>query len=197
MTSRIKHLLQTEGSRPVRVTILYEDLPTAMRAKSLFECLTVDGELPARMKTDFWRFDFLSDGDLRKKAAKLAARSAVVILSAQNQRGIRPEVECCVNEWLQNKRRQPCAFAILLAAPNQPTSYSRTVLGRWQHLAREKRMDFFCELPEWELRAADAARVSPSSIVAPANEELIRGNLRVQHLLNPPALKARNYAYAN
>lgn len=149
MKSRLGNLLEPD-LQPARVTILYEDLPTALRANALIECPCYWNELTEACETEFWRFDLLADVTQRKAAVKMASHSRLVVLSALNQNSIKPAVENCINAWLEARAHQPGAFAVLFAHPNSISRYGRTTVANWWRRANEQRMKFYCDLPEWQ-----------------------------------------------
>src|SRR6188768_3125227 len=109
MKSRLGSLLESD-LQPARITILYEDLPTALRANALTECPCYWNEPTEETRTEFWRFDLLSDVTQRKAAVRMASHSRLVVLSALNQNSIQPAVEHCVNAWLESRTQRPGAF---------------------------------------------------------------------------------------
>ena len=149
MKSRLERLVEAE-LQPARITILYEDLPAALRANALIECPCYWNELTEESETEFWRFGLLADVSQRKAAVKMATHSRLVILSAQNQNSLQPAVEHCVNAWLESRAHQPGAFAVLFAQPNSISRYGRAVVANWWQRAHEQRMKFYCDLPEWQ-----------------------------------------------
>ena len=178
MTLKMEERLQTQPGRLIRATILYDELPSVLRAKALCEYAVNAAEPLVKVKTEFWRFDFLNDASQRKQAANMARRSDLVVLSARNQGRLRPEVECCINDWLESAEEEFGAFAILFASPASVSSYSRVILGYWHQMARDNEMPFYCELPKWQLRAAEASRRCPPTKM-PTRNEMIRHNLRM------------------
>jgi len=149
MKSRLGNLLESD-LQPARVTILYQDLPTALRANALIECPCYWNELTEESKTEFWRFDLLAEVSQRKAAVKMASQSRLVVLSALDQDSIQPAVENCINAWLEARVHQAGAFAILFANPNSVSRHARAVVANWWRRANEQRMKFYCDLPEWQ-----------------------------------------------
>ena len=189
MTLKLEERLQSRPGRLIRATILYDELPSVLRAKALCECAAGDAEPRVKVKTDFWRFDFLNDASQRKQAANMARRSDLVVLSARNPGRLRPEVECCINDWLESAPEECGAFAVLFASPASMSSYSRAILGYWHQMARDHEMPFYCELPQWQLRAAEASRRCPPTKM-PTRNEIIRHNLQMQCPPRTPALRS-------
>jgi hypothetical protein len=149
MKSRLEHLMGSD-LQPARITILYEDLPTALRANALIECPCYWNQLTEESETEFWRFDLLGDVAQRKAAVKMANHSRLVVLSALNQNSIQPAVEHCVNAWLESRAQHAGAFAVLFAHPNSISRYGRAMVADWWRRATEQRMKFYCDLPEWQ-----------------------------------------------
>lgn len=189
MTQKMEERSQSEPGRLIRATIFYDELPSVLRAKALCEYAATGAEPLVKVKTDFWRFDFLNDASQRKQAANMAKRSDLVVLSAQNQGRLRPEVECCINDWIESAQEECGAFAVLFASPAGISSYSRAILGYWHQMAREHEMPFYCELPKWQLRAAEASRRCPPTKM-PTRNEMIRRNLRMLCPSRTPVLRS-------
>src|SRR3982751_4487263 len=111
MRSRLGTLLGSD-IQSKRVTILYEDLSAVLKANALLGGSEVMDKLEANAKTEFWRFDFLTESSQRKAATKMATRSDLVVVSARSLGHIWPEVESCIHSWLQGRRRRPARFAV-------------------------------------------------------------------------------------
>ena len=149
MKSRLGNLLESD-LQPARITILYADLPTALRANALIECPCYWNERTEDASPEFWRFDLLRDVSQRKAAVKMASRSRLVVLSAADQNSIQPAVEHCIDAWLEARAHRPGAFAILMAEPKSISRCGRSMVANWCRRAREQRMKFYCDLPEWQ-----------------------------------------------
>src|SRR6188474_3064681 len=96
-----------------RVTILHEDLPTALCAKALFDCVApkIDG---TELELDFWRFDAFRDTTLRADSARASRSSAIVVFSVRDRKTLPPEVKEWIEEWIITRGARPCAFALLM-----------------------------------------------------------------------------------
>jgi len=148
MKSRLE-ILESDF-QPAHITVLYEDLATALRANALLECPFYCNQFTEDSKTEFWRFDLLKDASQRRAAVRMAERSRLVVVSALSQNSIQPAVESCVSAWLEARAHQPGALAVLFSDPNGVSRYGRTTVTSWWQKANEQRMRFYCDLPEWQ-----------------------------------------------
>jgi hypothetical protein len=147
--------------RPIRITVLYQDLSSALRANVVLNEADA-GNMNA--ETEFWRFDFLNQAGQRKAAVRMAARSRLVVLSARDQNGLGAEVEDCINTWLLGRRRGLRGFVLLLADANSGSMRSRLLITNWWRAAKEQGMEFYCDLPEWRSHSADLPSVFTASV---------------------------------
>lgn len=152
---------KSKRATTVRVTVLHEDLFTAVRAKSLADCVTAHALAAVRIKFDFWDFNFLRDPTLRSKAARLCRQSGIVIVSAHSPYALPWDLECCIGDWLQFQTRTSRAFAILFANTEGYSSRTRALVSYWSTAAKVLGLDFFCEasVPDIRSGASDHSRV--------------------------------------
>jgi hypothetical protein len=150
--------LTSNRATTVRVTVLHEDMSSALRAKSLADCVTAHALSGVKIKFDFWDFEFLRDAALRSKAAELSRQSAIVIVSARSPVALPWELECCIADWLQFPTRKSRAFAVLFGATEAYSSRTRALVSYWSSAAKAVGLDFFCEIPAPDIRDTTVTR---------------------------------------
>jgi hypothetical protein len=133
-------------------------MSSALRAKSLADCVTAHALSGVKIKFDFWDFEFLRDPALRSKAAELSRQSAIVIVSARSPLALPWELECCIAAWLQFPTRKSRAFAVLFGATEAYSSRTRALVSYWSNAAKAVGLDFFCEIPAPDIRDTTVTR---------------------------------------
>ncbi len=138
---------ETGRLQPVKVTILHEDLPTALCAKALFDCVVpeLDG---ADLDIDYWRFDALRDAELRAESVSAAQSSAIIVFSIRDRKRLPLEVKEWVAQWVRVRGDHPCAFVALLGARQNESAERHPILKQLQLAAERAGADFFCEYCE-------------------------------------------------
>jgi hypothetical protein len=148
-TRTTQNLLSNAAERlqAVKVTILHEDLPTALYAKALFDCVVpeLDG---VDLELDYWRFDVLRDPELRSESARSAQSSAIIVFSVGNRKLLSPEIRDWLNRWARARGEHPCAFVALLGACRSESADEDPILRQLQRAAEKSGADFFCEYCE-------------------------------------------------
>lgn len=140
------------GNLPaVRVTILYETLEAAIRAKALMDCVKSDMHAPAKFELEFWRFDWLGTRSCCNVALSTARRSVAVIISTCQATCLPVEMEQWLKAWaVVNEGDEDDCSALIALHPDDlvgRASY-RPVHDRLQRAAWQKGVDFFCEFFE-------------------------------------------------
>jgi hypothetical protein len=137
----------TSRLQPVKVTILHEDLPTALCAKALFDCVLpeLDG---ADLEIDYWRFDALCDAELRTESVGASQSSAIIVFSIRDRKGLPLEVKEWIAQWVSVRGDHPCAFVALLGARQSESAERHPILKQLQRAAERAGADFFCEYCE-------------------------------------------------
>jgi hypothetical protein len=127
----------------IQVTAIYEDLEAGIRAKALMDCVQSGLDLPAQLKLDLWRFDWLSELSIRNMALNIAQNSTLVVVSASTNNPFPVEMERWMRAWAQSREDQLSAIVLLALAEAQ---WGRCPLSEsLQRVAHQKRADFYCE----------------------------------------------------
>jgi len=164
MISNMTNSLLSNFANPVqaaRVTVLHEDLPTALCAKALFDCVVpqLDG---AELELDYWRCDALREPALREDSARTSQASAIIVFSIRNRKTLPPEIKDWLNEWMAGRADHPCAFVALIAGGRSDDDENHPVLRQLRRVAEKSGADFFCEHCEAPPAAACQSRAEPA-----------------------------------
>src|SRR6187399_1519267 len=104
------------GTNPnpvIQVTAIYEDLEAGIRAKALMDCVQSGLDLPAQLKLDLWRFDWLNELSIRNMALNIAKSSTLVVVSASTNNPFPVEMERWIRAWMQSREDQLSAIVLL------------------------------------------------------------------------------------
>ena len=98
----------------LRVSIIYEDLASGVRAKSCLDRLAQNLNVnPEEFSIRLWSFSYLSEPRLRSQAAREAARFEMVVLATRGCGEPPATVKEWMAEWLQYREAGPCALALM------------------------------------------------------------------------------------
>jgi len=132
-----------EKARPFRIVIVYENVPTAIRAREMSEQLAVDSECES------WSFDLLGIAGVREHAALVASEADMIIVAARGDQALPAVVKDWIESWVPVKKSVPGALVALLDADasNQSSPYLYL-----QQIAGRGKMDFLSNVSGWLLR---------------------------------------------
>jgi hypothetical protein len=141
------------------VFILYEDLPTGLRAKQSLDLLPNRLLAGAPVSTHLWKIALLADALLAGQAVLEAAAASVIILSVHG-RGELPEiVRTWLRGWLARKEQRPYALGVLLDAEQAGQGSENPVVQYVQQVAEAGGADLFygfSETPAGDLESVIA-----------------------------------------
>lgn len=135
---------QTDPEPVIQVTAVYEDLEAGIRAKALMDCVQSGLDLPAQLKLDLWRFDWLNELSIRNMALNIAQSSTLVVVSASTSNPFPVEMERWMRAWMQSREEQLSAI-VLLAAEEAHLGRRHPSLESLQRVALQKGVEFYCE----------------------------------------------------
>lgn len=133
-----------DDDQVVKVTVLHEDLPMALQARALFDCVLPHLGSGARLDLDFWRFEALRDPALRNHSTNAAQDCGIVVFAISNRKILPPEVEEWISEWLRCRSNPSGAFVVLLATEND-SKEKPPIFHQLYRTAEEIGAEFFCE----------------------------------------------------
>jgi hypothetical protein len=103
-----------EAPYPLSVLLLYEDVPTGLRAKQLIDQLVDHVNMVVSFRLDLQRFDLLPTGETRTSDADESLQSDILVLSAHGYDDLRPRVWGWLDRWLTTEPLQPRALVMSL-----------------------------------------------------------------------------------
>ena len=128
----------------IQVTAIYEDLEAGLRAKALMDCVQSGLDVPAELKLDLWRFDWLNELSIRNMALNSAKSSTLVVVSASTNNPFPIEMERWMRAWTQSREDQLSAI-VLIALEEVHSGRTHPLRESLQRVARQKRAEFYCE----------------------------------------------------
>jgi hypothetical protein len=128
----------------IQVTAIYEDLEAGLRAKALMDCVQSGLDVPARLKLDLWRFDWLNELSIRNMALNIAKSSTLVVVSASTNKPFPVEMERWMRAWTQGREDQLSAI-VLIALEHGHSAGCHPLQASLQRVAQQKRVEFYCE----------------------------------------------------
>ncbi|HEX5220550.1 MAG TPA: hypothetical protein VFZ59_13350 [Verrucomicrobiae bacterium] len=128
----------------IQVTAIYEDLEAGIRAKALMDCVQSGLDLPARLKVDLWRFDWLNELSMRNMALNIARNSTLVLVSASTNNPFPVETERWMRAWMQSRQAQLSAI-VLLAMQATRAAGPHPLEDTLRRAAAHKQVEFYCE----------------------------------------------------
>jgi hypothetical protein len=95
---------------------------------------------------DFWKFKYLGEPELARRASEAAARAEVVIFCTHGG-ALPPGVEMWLQDSVKSRTRMEGALVLVLAEPFNPPSGNGRLVSSLQAAADEAHMDFLPLLP--------------------------------------------------
>jgi hypothetical protein len=133
-----------EDGPPLETLLLYEDLPTALRAKHLLDRLTASPRLqlftPA--KAHLLRLDVLSLSLLEDEASGSAD---LVMVSLHGDTELSSQVQGWLREWNRRRDREPLALVLLLDEQARDSFAGQRILSFLRDLTEDLQLELFCE----------------------------------------------------
>ena len=186
----------TKEHSPILATVLYEDLESGLRARALMESVEANMDLPAEFRLDLWRFDWLAERSLGNIALSRADRSALVLISIGTSNPLPAAVDNWISTWVEIEQIHPLALVVLL--PKEKHAATHPLHERLRDVARQKRVDFFCEFFDQSAGSRNAtipAPKTPGEILATARAfELTALGRETGHEVQVPAFSSRREA---
>ena len=178
-----KHLPRQWGSHlsPVQVTVVYEDLEAGIRAKALMDCVQTGLELPAKLKVDLWRFDWLSELSMRNMALNIAKSSTLVLVSASTNNPIPTEMDRWMRVWMQSREEQLSAIVLLAMQESRSVGF-HPLQETLRRVAEHKQVEFYCEFFK-----PSHAEPQPASAYRGEYSQMSRSR-HEQHAIVPPLI---------
>jgi hypothetical protein len=107
----------------LELLLVYEDVPTALRAKHAVDNVLNGMEAPARHHIHAWKLDLLHQAEcFYGQAINDALAADIVVLSTHGNNGVPLEVMSRLMQWVGLKRETPCALIISVDPGVKPSA---------------------------------------------------------------------------
>ena len=124
------------------VVLVFEDFNTGTRAKRAYDFLAANLTQEWRVTSQMWKFDLLSNPELRELAAKDAATANLIIVSSRGDRALSAGVKEWIELW-QGYQGEPEALVALFDRPPEEAGHALTTQAYLERVAERGRMEFF------------------------------------------------------
>lgn len=138
-------VISSQGTAATSVFVLYENLPSGLRAQALLDRLgrqcASDGMLFNR---NWWKFNLLGKPLLREQAAIEAAAADIILVSMDKQMNFPEEVQDWLNRWADRKEPRAYALGLMLDPAQFSLEDFHPVIAHLRKFADGANADFFC-----------------------------------------------------
>jgi len=109
-----------DGRLQLELLLIYEDVSTALRAKSAVDHVLDGPEARANCHIHAWKMDMLRHPECIEQAGRHALASDIIVLATHGtQNSLDAEVALRLNDWVSVQRDSPCALIISLDSEAQ------------------------------------------------------------------------------
>jgi hypothetical protein len=98
----------------LELLLIYEDIPTALRAKRAVDHVLGSEEARADCHIHAWRIDLLHDPDCSEQAMHEALTADILVLSTHGNNNASSKAASHLKQWVGLKRGAPCALVVSL-----------------------------------------------------------------------------------
>lgn len=125
------------------VLIMYEDLPTGLRAKQALDHLSGELGVSPGFNVKPWTFQMLLDSVWRERVLQEASHAQILFLSLHGSRELPVAVRELIQHCLANRNEHPIALVISLDEEFQGSVFTNGVLHDLQARADAEGVDWF------------------------------------------------------
>lgn len=151
---------------PCRVILVYEDLPSAMRAQDVIFRLTAELKPKFELHNEAWKFELLRFPQLMEEARFDAIEADIIIISARNEFEFPAPVINWIESWLPDQVGRQCSLIALfnreVATAEEVESGTQFASEYLQRIAEIAGMEFFCNAGSHERRFNGFTRAIPA-----------------------------------
>src|SRR6058998_2532216 len=153
------------------IIVMYEDMSSRATAMEVCQRLRTQLQHEMQLTFDFWKFKYLGEPELARRASEAAARAEVVIFCTHGG-ALPPGVDNWLQNSVRNRTKADGALVLVLAEPFNPPGTNRGLVLRLQAAAHEAHMDFLPLLPHTSRRPAASPAVQRPATTEEAQEML-------------------------
>lgn len=139
------------------VLLLYEDAPTALRAKQLVDQLAEHAHLVASFQLSLCRFDLLDVPALRELDTGESCTLDLLLLSAHGDSDLAPAVWAWLDRWLVCNPERPRALVVSLDGHTRNSASANQILYFLQAAADRVGVEVFSHFGETHASELDSA----------------------------------------
>jgi hypothetical protein len=125
------------------VSLVYQDLPTALHAKQFLNHVLDRCKLPSESSLTLWKLELFQLPEICEEAVVAACGSALVILSLRGDIGLEASTENWLEQWIGRRDDEECALAVLIDCDMQRLDSVGQTLFRLQALTRQSHIRLF------------------------------------------------------
>lgn len=139
------------------VSLLYQDLPTALHARQFLSHVLDHCELTGESRLSLWKLDLFHLPEVCEQAVAAACGAALVVLSLRGDVGLQPSTEDWLIQWIHRREDEEAALAVLIDCNMQALDSMGDTLFRLQNITRPSHVRLFVGF----LSSAPAKGASP------------------------------------
>lgn len=159
---QIRHVTSFQPA-VIEVVVAYDDVGSALRAKSVLDHIIQELGDGFRLGVRFWNFSALEASQMRAVAAAEAAEAAILWIAVSATSDLPPEVKAWIEQSARERNGQPSAIVL---SQDAVTAASYPALHPYlRQIAEEAGMEFFAqnETRLQEDTAAASSQVIPTA----------------------------------
>jgi hypothetical protein len=125
------------------VSLIYQDLPTGMRARQFLNHVLDHCQLAAEFGLTLWKLDLFHLPEIREQAVLAACGAALVLLSLRGDLGLDTTTESWLTQWIERRGDEEGALAVLIDCDMQRLDSVGQTLFRLQDITRPSQVRLF------------------------------------------------------
>lgn len=125
------------------VSLLYQDLPTALHARQFLNHVLHHCELGSESSLSLWKLDLFHLPEICEQAVVAACRAALVLLSLRGDIGLQSSTEDWLIQWIDRREDEDGALAVLIDCNMQRLDSVGQILFRLQNITRPSHVRLF------------------------------------------------------
>jgi hypothetical protein len=146
------------------VSLAYQDLPTGLHARQFLNHVLDHCQLAGEFSLTLWRLELFHLPEVCEQAVTAACDAALVLLSLRGDIGLEPVTENWLKQWIDRRRDDEGALAVLIDCDMQRLDSMGQTLFRLQDLTRLSQVRLFVGfIPAAPVPAAEASSWKPES----------------------------------
>jgi hypothetical protein len=125
------------------VSLIYQDLPTGMRARQFLNHVLDHCQLAAEFNLTLWKLDLFHLPELCEQAVLAACSATLVLLSLRGDIGLEPVTEKWLTQWIRQRGDEEGALAVLIDCDMQRLDSVGQTLFQLQDITRLSQVRLF------------------------------------------------------